>query len=135
MPTVNEVCDALAEAVGAVPGLRTLGFADDQINPPQAHVFTRDFDPRFTMGGSASRPVMLGVRVFVRAVDPRSAQKALRSYMEQSGSTSVRAAIEDDANWTQTVHFAEVTNIGQPFIHESVNESFWAIDFDVEVTW
>lgn len=135
MPTINEVCEALAEAVDTISGLRAIGYADDQVNPPQAHVYTRDFDPRMTMGGSASRPVLLGVRVFVRRVDARSAQKALRDYMEQSGSTSVRAAIEDPDNWSKTVHYAEVTNIGQPFEFESPSEIYWAVDFDVDVIW
>ncbi len=135
MPTINEVCDDLAAVVSTISGLRALGYADDQINPPQAHVFTRDFDPRMTMGGSASRPVPLGVRVFVRAVDPRSAQKALRAYMEQSGSTSIRAAIENDTLWSETVHYAEVTNIGQLFLYEAPGETFHAVDFDVDVIW
>lgn len=135
MPDINEVCEALAGAVASIPGLRALGYADDQITPPQAHVFTRAFDPRLTMGGSASRPVALGIRLFVRRPDPRTAQRTLRSYMEQDGTTSVRAAVEDPDNWTETVHYAEVTGIGQPFEVETPNEMFMAVDFDIDVIW
>jgi hypothetical protein len=135
MPSVNDVCESLAVAVATVPGLRAVGYIDDQVNPPQAQVFTREFDPRMTMGGSASRPVMLGVRIFVKRTDVRTAQRQLRNYMEQSGSSSVRAAIENSDNWNATVHYAEVTGIGQPFEYETAAEVYWAVDFDVDVIW
>jgi len=133
MTTINEVCDALAEAVTNGCGLRAIGYIDTQVNPPQAQVFTRDFDPRLTLGGSPEKVLACGVRVFVRSTRPSAAQEELRGYMEQSGSTSVRAAIETSGNWTVDVDDAEVTNIGQPFEVETANETYWAVDFDVDV--
>ena len=134
MSSINDVCEALAEAVGQIPGLRAVGYIDDQINPPQAQVYTREYDPRMVLGNS-KRAYMLGVRVFVRRTNPRSAQLALRDYMESSGSTSIPAAIEDESNWSATVDYAEVTSIGQPFEVETAAEVFWAVDFDVDVIY
>jgi hypothetical protein len=134
MPTIQETCDAVAQVVGTIDGLRALAYVDDQINPPQAHVTTREFDPRMILGDS-KREFQLGVRVFVRRTDPRTAQKQLRGFMEPSGTGSVRAAIEDEDNWNVTVDYAEVTNIGEPFEAETANDVYWAVDFDVDVVW
>ena len=134
-PSINDVCDALALAITTGTGLRALGYIDEQVNPPMVMVYTMPFDPRLTTGGSPERSVQMGARVFVRAINARSAQADLRGYMEQSGSGSIRAAIEDDTNWSVTVDYAEVTQIGQPFEYETANEMYWAVDFSVDVVW
>ena len=134
-PSINDVCEALAGAVTTGTGLRALGYVDDQVSPPMAMVFTQSFDPRLTTGGSPSRSVQMGVRVFVRRTNMRTAQLELRNFMEQSGTTSIRTAIEDESNWSETVHYAEVTEIGQPFEYETANEVYWAVDFSVDVVF
>lgn len=142
-PTLDEVCSALATVVGSISGLRAKAYADDQINPPEAQVFTRPFDPRMVFGsGSSYGPTtyQLGVRVFVSRNDPRSAQKKLRGFMETTGSESVLAKIEDETAWAQTIHNAEVTNIGQPQEVGIVGQDgavtlYYAVDFDVDVIW
>lgn len=133
-PTISEACDAVATVLSSITGLRSLGYADDTINPPQAQVYTREYDPRMVFGNN-KRTFMLGVRVFVRRTDPRSAQRALREFMEPTGSTSVTATIENEALWPVTVDYAEVTSIGQPFEVETPAEIYWAVDFDVDVVW
>ena len=132
--TINGVCEALAGALEDVPGLRAKGYADDTVNPNEAQVFTRDFDPRLTFG-TTSHSYQLGVRVMVKRQEIRSAQKTLRDFMEPTGSTSILAAIEDESNWSAEVQYAEVTSIGQPFELENANETYWAVDFDVDVVW
>jgi len=133
-PTINEACDAVATVLASITGLRSLGYIDDTIHPPQAQIYTREYDPRMILGNS-KRTFLLGVRVFVRRTDPRSAQKALRAFMEPTGSTSITAAVENEALWPVTVDYAEVTSIGQPFEVETPTEIYWAVDFDVDVVW
>lgn len=142
-PTIDEVCEALADVVSSIYGLRAKGFADDQINPPEAQVYTRPYDPRMVFGKGANygaSTYLLGVRVFVKRSDARTAQKLLRGFMESTGETSIVQAIEDGDNWAQTIHSAEVTTIGQPFEVELAGNDgaitlYWAVDFDVEVIW
>lgn len=134
MPSINDACNALADVLQSVDGLRAVGYIDDTINAPQAQVFTREFDPRMVFGNS-KRPFMLGVRVFVKRTDPRSAQSALRDFMEPTGSKSVLAAIENEDYWGVTIDYAEVTSIGQPFELELPAEIYWCVDFDVDVIW
>lgn len=142
MPTVDDVCTALASACSEVTGLRAKGWIDDNINPPEAHVFTLEHDPRMVFT-SPIRTFPMGVQVMVARADPRAGQKALRGFMEPSGSTSVRAALEDSSNWPSGVHDVTVTRIGQPFelVIEAqqaggmVTERYLAVQFDVEVIW
>lgn len=135
MPGIDEACIGLAAAIDGISGLRCKAYADDITNPPEAQVYTREFDPRMVLGDS-KRVFALGVRVFVKATDPRSAQKSLRGFMEPSGSSSVRAKIEDETSWSGvTVDYAEVTRIGQPFGVEQAAETYWAVDIDVDVCW
>jgi hypothetical protein len=137
VPSITEVCDALAGAVDGISGLRAKGYIDDISNPPEAQVYTREYDPRMVFSG-AKREFALGVRLFVKRTDIRSAQKALRDYMEPSGSSSVTAKIEDEASWSgATVDFAEVTNVGQPFEYAPTADGpvYWCVDFDVRVCW
>jgi hypothetical protein len=133
-PTINDACAAAAVAVATISGLRAIGYVDDTINPPQAQIYTRPYDPRMVLGNS-KRTFLLGVRVFVRRTDPRSAQLALRLYMEPTGSNSITAAIENEALWPVTVDYAEVTFIGQPSEIETAAEIYLAVDFDVDVVW
>jgi hypothetical protein len=137
VPSITEVCDALAGAVDGITGLRAKGYIDDISNPPEAQVYTREYDPRYVFTGS-KREFALGVRVFVKRTDIRSAQKSLREFMEPSGATSVTAKIEDEASWSgATVDFAEVTNVGQPFEYAPAPDGpvYWCVDFDVRVCW
>ena len=141
MPSINEVCDAVAGSIASISGLRALGYSDTDISPPQAHVYTRDFDPRFVFG-DVPRPLPMGARVFVKMSSARAAQRALREFMEPEGSTSVLAKIEDYENWPQvdgetiTVDYTEVTGIGQPFEYvDENNQSYMAVDFEFDALW
>ncbi len=133
MSDVAAACSALAVAAATVTGLRGKAYSDDQINPPEAQVFNRAFDPRLTLGGSPKRMVALGLRVFVRRTDLRSAQDDLRDYMDQTGSTSILAALEDSDNWPVGTDYVEVVEIGQPFETEAAGAVYLAVDFHIDV--
>lgn len=142
-PTINQVCEALATVVGSITGLRAKGYADDQINPPEAQVYTRPYDPRMVFGKGdnyGASTYQVGVRVFVSRNDMRTAQSTLRGFMETTGTGSVIAKIEDGASWSQTISYAEVTGVGAPFEVNIANAaggvtSYYAVDFDVDVVW
>jgi hypothetical protein len=133
MGAVNDACDALAGIVASIDGLRCVPYPSDQINPPEAHIFNRATDPRMTLGGSPKRVQQLGLRLFVRRIDPRTAHIQLRDYMDQDGDSSIRAALEDHENWPDDVDYVEVTQIGQPFEATSGDAVYLAVDFDVDV--
>lgn len=134
VPSIDEACEALASVVDQVPGLRAKGYPDDSINPPEAHVYSREFDPRFVFGTTPNL-FQLGVRVFVSRTNMRTTMRQIRDFMEPSGATSVREAIEDGDLWNVTIHHAAVTNIGQPFEAIVGDTIYIAVDFDVDVVW
>ena len=134
MPSIDEVCTALADVVATVDVLRAKGFPDDQVNPPEAHVLTQPFDPRLVFDSTKSA-YQLGVRVIVPRTNLRTAYEQLRKFMDADGSTSIRAAIEDEDNWAQTIDYAVVTQISQPFELELAGVVYMAVGFDVEVVW
>lgn len=135
MSDIHDACIGLANAVKQVPGLDALPYLADQINPPVAHVFNRQFDPRFTLGNSPNRVVALGLRVYVRRSPTDEAQRLMREYMTQDGPYSIIAAVENEGYWDGEVHDVEVTQVGQPFevAIDGGSVGFLAVDFDVEV--
>jgi hypothetical protein len=127
----------MAGAIDGLSGIRAKGFIDDITNPPEAQVSTREFDPRMVLS-SVKATVPFTVRVFVKRTDLRSAHKALRGFMEPSGSGSVSAAINNESAWSgATVDDAYVTLVGQPFeyVPDGGNTVYLCVDFDVEVIW
>lgn len=134
MSDIQSVCDALAEAVRGINGLKAKGYVDTTIAPPEAQVYTRPFDPRMVFDTSPSE-YQLGLRVFVKASDVRAAQRALREFMSPVGASSIRAALENEDNWPADVHDVVVTQIGQPFEFDAGNTAYWYVDFDLTVTW
>lgn len=133
MGDIAVACTALADAAASIDGLRAKAYVDDQINPPEAQVFNRAYDPRLTLGGSPQRMVALGLRVFVRRQELRVAQLALRDFMDQTGDSSVIEALEDSDNWPTDTHYVEVIQVGQPFETSSGDANYLAVDFDVDV--
>lgn len=132
MGDIQTVCERLADAVATVANLEVKGWLDDSLNPPEAQVFTRAYDPRFTFSGNV-RPVAVGVRVFVKRTDLHEAQMQLRNFMDMDGPQSIRAAIEDSGNWPTGTNDVTVTGIGQPFEATAGQETYLAVDFDIDV--
>ena len=130
MPTIDEVCTAAAGAINGISGLRAKGWSDAQINEPEVHVFTREFDPRLVFS-TAKKPLPVTARLFVKAVDDRTAHKAMRAFMEP---TSVMASIETTTSWSgATVDYAEVTLITGPAQIELAGTVRWFVDFEFDV--
>lgn len=134
MPDIDTVCDALADAVRGIEGLKAKGYPDDKVTPPEAQVTTRPFDPRYVFDTTPSQ-YQLTLRVFVKADDSRTRAATLRKFMEPTGQTSIRAAVETDTNWPAGVHSVEVTNIGQPGLVELGEAVYGFVDFEIDAIW
>lgn len=133
MGDINGACEAVALMVATIDGLLAKAYVDDNITPPEAHVFNRAFDPRLTMGGSPKREVAVGVRVFVKRMEIRQAQEKLRGYMDQSGPQSIIEAVENSDNWPDDVDMVEVVLIGSPFETGTAGTGYLAVEFDVDI--
>lgn len=125
---------ALADAVATVPGLRAKPYPDENINPPDVHIYWREGDPRLTFG-TVRAEYHIGLRVFVRRTDLRSAETELDGYLDPEGSTSVLAALLDSDNWPDDVHYVEVTNVSEYLDMVTPEVTFRFADIDVNVVW
>lgn len=132
MGDINAACEAIATAVGNVPDLRAKPYLDDQINPPEAQVFNRGYDPRLVFSG-AEQAIQLAVRVFVPRLDLKRSQEKLRDYAEPSGTSSIIAYLEDSTYYSSDVHYVVVTRVGEPFETATGDATYLAVDFDVDV--
>lgn len=132
VPTIDAVCTSAAAAIASISGVRAKGWADEKINEPEVHVFTREFDPRMVFGAT-KHPLPVTARLFAKATDSRSAQLSLRGFMEP---TSVLDKIEEIADWTgdgSAVDYAEVTLITSPSQIEIAGTVRWYVDFEFDV--
>ncbi len=133
MSDINDAAIGLAQALGTITGLNAKHYADDGVNAPEAHVFTRSYDPRMVFG-STPRVVELGARIIVSRQPAQEAQERLREYMSQTGNYSVIEAVENDANWPAGVHYVEVTEVGEPFELNLAEAVYLAVDFSITCT-
>lgn len=134
MPTVAEVRDELADVITTGAGLRATALVQDTLVAPIAVVSRRPFDPRMVLQQHKAA-YQFTVTIYVDRTDERAAQRALDTYCEVSGANSVIAAIQNGSNWSVTVDYAQVTQVGdvQPVI---VGESnYLIVPLDVEVVF
>jgi hypothetical protein len=59
----------------------------------------------------------------------------LDEYLELTGNDSVTAAIQNSANWTLTVDYAQVTQIGEVQAVIIGESNYLAVPLDVEVVF
>lgn len=93
--TIEQIMTGLKTRLATIPGLQALDFAADNPTPPTAFPLVPAFDYRQTMRrGSYTLPFRIAV--LTGAQLDREGQMNLAGYANQTGATSVRAAIEAD---------------------------------------
>lgn len=127
------VMDEIGAALAVIDGLRVFPYSADRITPPAGIVGwpdSIDYDMTF---GRGSDSMVLPVWVVVGKVDARSTRDTLAAYLDGSGPSSVKAAI-DGGTYTAC---DSVTVTGAPHGVESVSIAgidYLAAVFNVEVT-
>jgi hypothetical protein len=134
MPTVAQVRDELADVITTGAGLRAAALVQDTMVAPIAVVTRRPFDPRMIFS-QAKAAYQFTVTIYVDRTDERAAQRALDTYCELSGTGSVTAAIQNGANWSVTVDYAQVTQIGEVQAVIIGESNYLAVPLDVEVVF
>lgn len=95
MTTITELREGIATNLATIPGLRTFAFVPDDPKPPIAVVLpdTVSFDTAFNRGLDTYN---FTVQLLVTSVSDRSAQTSIDAYLNPSGPSSVKQAIERD---------------------------------------
>lgn len=137
MPTtISAVRGAIVDALETITGLRATALQPEQINPPVAVVFRREWEYDAVMHGDAensARTYLFGVRTYVTRANERFGQKLLDDLAEPIGAQSVKQILETNSalaaitDWVLVTSVEEVTavNVGQA--------DFLSQDFNVEV--
>lgn len=135
MPTVQEVRQALSDAITDGVGLRAAPMWQDTFTAPIAIVTRREFDPRLVFTGTTAS-YEFTVTIYADRTNERTAQVLLDDYCELDGSGSVVAAIQDEANWPNvTVDYAQVTRVGEVQSVAQGESQYLAVALDVEVVF
>ncbi len=135
MTTIAEVRDGLCLAIRSGCGMRAIPYALDTLPAPCAVVTRMEMDPRMVLSkAKAAYPFKVSVFAF-RAAE-KSAQKKLDVLTEATGDGSFVVAVEDGANWPDDlVDYCSVTSIGEPYQAVIAEETYLAVDFDIEVVF
>lgn len=134
MTTLADVHESLAAAV-EVAGLTCEPYEKTSINPPCAHVVAPAYDPRLVLSG-AKQAYPFKVRVYGSFTTPEATIKAMSPYRDAHGSQSLVLAIQDGDNWSATVDYAQVQQVGEWQVAEAPpgSGSFYLyFELDVEV--
>jgi hypothetical protein len=102
MASLDEVCSALAEALGTIGGLREHEEQPDTVNCPAAWPMPREseFHDAFDEGEVTTVDIVLVVAPLQDGY--ARGQRALNAYLARSGTKSIKAAIETAADTSAT---------------------------------
>lgn len=132
--TIQTIRDGLKTRLQTITGLRASDTIPEQINPPIAVVSVGTIDYSQSFGGSGLTAFNFVVTVFVSRPSTRTGQNLLDDYMEPSGSTSVKAALEAMpglSGASQDVYVSGVNNVGSVTLEDS--NTYLTADFAVLV--
>ena len=131
--TIEDVRDSIADAV-ATTGIRCHPYVLDQVSPPVAMVNRRGMDPRMVLGATKN-VYRFEVVVFASRQSEIAGQKLIDNYAATTGTSSIKVAVEDGSNWTATVDYATVTNIGDTVEREIAGVVYLTVAIELEVCW
>lgn len=132
---LNDVANALAEKLDAIPGLRPFSEVPQKITPPAAII---------SMGAGGfddfqdDISVQFKVLVLVSASNVKGAQKALRDFCSGTGTMSIKAAIEADTDELTLAGVAVASNPhvegwAEPETYNVGGTDYTGLEFTVDI--
>ena len=132
--SIQTIRDGLKARLETITGLRAADTVPEQINPPIAVISVGTIDYSQSFGGTGLTAFNFVVTVFVSRPSTRTGQNLLDDYMEPSGATSVKAALEAVpglSGASQDVYVSGVNNVGSVTLEDS--NTYLTADFAVLV--
>jgi hypothetical protein len=134
MTTIAQARTGLATAV-AVTGLHGEAYETDNIIAPGFQIARGAMDPRLVMSNEPQEYVFK-VKVYFPKTAEINAQIKLDEHCAMTGSGSVRAQLENDANYTaNTFHYVEVVGVSETFAVQRESGEFLMVEFDVRTVF
>ena len=130
--TTKQVADGLKNALATISGLRSYSLQPDQLNPPIAFPILNGVEYHQAFQGG---DVVMDwtISVIVGRYTDRTAHAALDGYLNYSGASSIRAAIEADKTLggvCQTLVLASSANIQSLSVAEA---DYLTVEFQLTV--
>jgi hypothetical protein len=132
MAEMSAIRTALASKIGTISGLRTAATVPDQVSPPIAVIIPE----RVTYDEAYARGLVVYtfiVQVVVGKVSERSAQNRLDGFVNPTGTTSIKAAIEADKSLGGVVFDSRVTEMTTYTVVQIGDIAYLSCEFRVTV--
>ena len=132
MAELSAIRTALAEKIGSINGLRTAATVPDQVNPPIAVIIPE----RVTYDEAYARGLVVYtfiVQVVVGKVSERTAQNRLDGFVNPTGATSIKAAIEADKSLGGVVFDSRVTEMTTYTVVQIGDIAYLSCEFRITV--
>lgn len=136
MTTFAEVRADLATIVGRINGWTGSGWVGDTVNANTIKVTSPAFDPRMVLGGGKCEHDFRLIAYVQRSASV-DGEKRLDVLRDVTGTGSLLVAVQDGDNWTVTVDYAQVIEIGEVSLAQFGQDTteYLACPFQVKVVW
>jgi len=134
--TIADIRQNLADIADTLDGWYGRMYVGDAGDKRVIKVFRPAFDPRMVFGGGKYQMTFRCVAYAAR-VDSDASEQALDALAELSGDGSFIVAVQSSDNWSVTVDYASVTDVGEVgvTVFGSDGVEYLACPFEVEVVW
>ena len=132
MAALTDIRNGLATRIATISGLRTAATIPDQVNPPIAIVIPE----RLTYDDAFNRGLVTYsflVQVIVGKVSERTSQNKIDGFINPTGATSIKAAIEGDKTLNGVVFDTRVTEVTGYSVVQVGDIAYMSCEFRVTV--
>jgi len=132
MASFTDIVEGLAANLASIAGLNEHAYILSSPALPAVEVFPQAgvYDRTFQRGLDS---LTFTVRVLVATTTDQGAQRALYSFMDPYGATSIKAAVESDATLGAAAEDVHVTGWSQPQLFDRGGIPALGVEFQVEV--
>ena len=133
MASLSSIREGLKTRLATISGLSIYSFVPDSIEPPTAVVgvmSSLEYDSTMSRGSDTYN---IPIYMYVSRVDAELSQDSLDSYLDGSGSTSVKSAIEGDTTLGGVVSSARVVEASNYGVYTVNSIDYLGVEFSVEI--
>lgn len=132
MAALTDIRSGLATRLATISGLRTAATIPDQVNPPIAIVIPErlTYDDAY---GKGLVTYSFLVQVIVGKVSERTSQNKIDGFINPTGATSIKAAIEGDKTLNGVVFDTRVTEVTGYSVVQVGDIAYMSCEFRVTV--
>lgn len=133
MASLSNIRNGLSTRLATITGLNVYSYVPDSIEPPTAVVgvmSSLEYDSTMSRGSDIYN---IPLYLYVSRVDAELSQDSLDSYLDTSGATSVKSAIEGDTTLGGTVSSARVVEASNYGVYTVNSIDYLGVEFSVEI--